>query len=168
MSESSGEAVFGAPGTGIIQLLPIFVREGVQLESLGFSMLPWGAPGLSTAAGLTASVPQEQLVLLAYEWPAPWLRTTTRLTKSDLEWLHLHRFSTDHRLAFGLAPFAAATRGDDPPDYRVATDDGPVAVDCTAFTVEVRRGAHALFVNLRRRVAALDPVVLGPLTGYMV
>ena len=108
------------------------------------------------------------MLVLAYEWPVPWIRMATRLEKDELEAFHLQRFSTDHRLALGRVAFDAADKGDNPPDYRVVTGTRIIGVDCTALTIQERRQAHALFVNLRRRIFQVAPATLAQLAGFMV
>jgi hypothetical protein len=104
----------GAPARHF-QAFPLFLRANTQLQGLTFSLLPWGSPGLCAAVGLTASVTQGPLLVLAYEWPVPWLRTT-RLRKTEIEAIHLHRFGTDHRPGLGQLPFSETTLGSNPPD----------------------------------------------------
>jgi hypothetical protein len=141
----------GQPATpGFLQLFPVYLRQSTTVTGLTFSFLPWGSPGVSAAGGMSAE--GEPLLVLAYEWPIPWLRPAARLDKADLEAIHLSRFATDHRLALGAHPYVNATGGD-APDFTLTLGDGASAgLDCVALAVQERRGAHALFVNLRRRI----------------
>ncbi|HTP24695.1 MAG TPA: hypothetical protein VMK12_03415 [Anaeromyxobacteraceae bacterium] len=108
------------------------------------------------------------MLVLAYEWLVPWLRPTSRLSKSDIEALHLHRYATDHRLAIGALPFTAPIAGDRP-DFTVTVESAAQrGLDCCALTVQARRGAHALFVTLRRRIVQIDPAAFAHLGGFML
>jgi hypothetical protein len=108
------------------------------------------------------------MIVLAYEWPVPWLRPTARLGKSDVEALHLHRYATDHRLALGTPPFVAAVAGDKP-DFKVGVGSAEQqGLDCSAFTAQARREAHALFVRLRGRIVQIDPAAFAHLGGFMI
>jgi hypothetical protein len=106
--------------------------------------------------------------VVAYEWPEAWVRTAHPIDKRGLETLHLYKFSIDQRLALGAPAFGAAELGADPPDFRVGTDQGVIGLDCSAFTVQERRHAHALFVALRRCLVDAGPNSYLHLAGHLI
>ena len=151
----------------LLQVLPVSIRVEATFHGVVFSLLPWGAPALFGWNGTTKA--GEPLLVLAYEWPIPWLRVRERLTKQEIEAFHLTRFSTDFRLASGgLLPFGANDAGGDPPDFVVTTDAGLIGVDCTAFALPQRRHALSLFGKLKGRLAALNPAAFAHLGGFML
>jgi hypothetical protein len=153
-------------GESFLQVFPMYLRRGAKVEGLTFSFLPWGCPGLSAATGTTSGIPAEQLLVLGYEWPVPWLRPTSRLLKADIEALHLLRYAADHRLALGAHAFTEPIAGD-APDFKVTVGGATMGLDCAAVAVQERRQAHSLFVNLRQRIVQ-NPVAFGHLGGFMI
>ena len=155
-----------AAGGGYLHMLPMYLPEGMTVTAMSAAMLPWGSPAYLGALGTT---PEGDPVLAAtLEWPVNWLRTTDPVPKFDREWLQLRRYNADQALAVGAHAFASILPGDDPPDAVVTTDGGSIGVEATSLTIEPRRAVHGLFVDLRARLVAQDPVIFAKLRGHVI
>lgn len=131
-------------------------------------LTPWQAPAFASLVGTTAETSPKPALAVVHEWPLNWLRTIEPIPKFDRELLHLQRFSADHRLATGTHAFADLQAGSNPPDAVAQTDAGQIGVECTSLTLEGRRAVQGLFMELRRRVQADDPVVFAKMAGHVV
>ena len=106
---------------------------------------------------------------MSFEAPISWVRTTTPLEKFDREWLYLRRFSSDHAMGTGTHAFANVCGGDPPGRAGLNLEQpGDLGVESTLLTFQDRRGAHALFQGLRRRLLEVEPATLGRLAGHMI
>jgi hypothetical protein len=148
-----------------MHMLPVILQAGMAVTHVTTAQLPWSSPTYSAVLGQWQGEPA---LVVAYEWPIPWLATAQELVKYQREWLCLRRFSTDQALAGRGHAFGQIQPGADPPDCAVATDAGILGVESTSLAVEDRRGAHAHFRNLRRHLMAQDPVLFTKLTGNVV
>jgi hypothetical protein len=153
---------------GYFQALPFYLDRACHIDRVILSTLPWGAPGIWGAVGSVTEPEKESALVVAYEWPVPWLRTTQPLGKPQIELLHLQRFRTDQALATGTLPFQDVAEGADPPDFQLRTPDAVVGLDCSAITMEDRRQAVALFMEVRRRLLEVPHPRLAHLIGFTV
>src|ERR1035441_3026148 len=122
------------------------------VEAMIFSPSPWGVPLVVGMTGKSGA-PPEPTLWLALEQPIPWVRPDAPLSKPLLEWAHVQRFAADWYGATGTEAFAAIEPNPvDPPDFLATLSDGTRAgVELVAFAIQERRGAEALFKNLRDR-----------------
>lgn len=153
------------PDGGYIQVLPVILQAGMSVTHVSTSLLPWSSPGYGAVLGQWQG---EAALVVMYEWPVSWVAAVQDLPKYDREWLCLRRFSADQALAGGGHAFGEIRPGGDPPDCSVVTDDGLLGVESTALAVEDRRGAYALFRNLRRQIMMQDPRLFAKLARQMV
>jgi hypothetical protein len=145
---------------------PVRVPWGAKFSAVAVLPLPWSGAAYFAVVG---SAPDgSPLLAIAAEWPLSWLRTAQPLSKFDRELLQLRRFSTDQAVATGTHAFRDVQPGPDPPDATVMTDAGPMGVECTLLTIGDRRAAHNLFLQLRERLQASDPVHFAQLAGHVV
>lgn len=147
--------------------LPIYIPEAITVTAMGGGTLPWGAPSVMAIVGYSNASPSEPILGIGSDWPVAWIRTGTDLTQEEQESLHVRRFRTDHIIATGAAPFIGVLKGGDPPDVFVETESGRVGLECMTLSVNERRGAHALFRNIRRLVAG-SPDSFYALAGHIV
>jgi hypothetical protein len=152
---------------GYMFLLPTAVPEDMVVTDMILAMLPWNAPRCVAMAG-QRSADGAPTLTITMEWPITWLRTVEPLPRFELEALLLRRFSSDQALVTGRHAFGVVEPGPDPPDATAQTDAGAIGVESTALTVEGRRGAHGLFMQLRRRIQEQEPVAFSKLAGHMV
>ena len=157
----------GERSGGFLHLLPTLIPRGMQATAMTVSMSPWLAPAFSGVVGTTTDTASPALAV-TFEWPMNWLRTTTPLPKFDREWLFVRRYSCDQALAMGRHAFADVQPGGDPPDVTALTDAGSIGVESTALTIEGRREAHGLFIEVRRRLQASEPAAFAKLVGHLV
>lgn len=155
------------PQGGYLQMLPVFLPEGMTVTGATVSLLPWTSPAYYGLVG-TSQSPPEPVIVVSYEWPFSWLRTVDEIPKFQLELLHIRRFSSDQALATGTHAFSNIQPGGDPPDSTVTTDQGVFGVECTSLTVQNLRGVHSLFRTLRRRVLEQEPSAFTKLAGNMI
>lgn len=153
--------------TSVFAALPIHIPEAITVTAMGGGSLPWGAPSVSVILGHSNVSPGEPILGIGSDWPMPWIRTGVDLTQEEQEALHVRRFRTDHIIASGAAPFVGVFQGTDPPDVFVETESGRVGLECMTLSVSERRGAHALFRNIRRLVA-MNPDMFCALAGHVV
>jgi hypothetical protein len=151
---------------GLLHLLPVPLTKEMRVEGMVVSPLPWGSPALLGLVG--SDKDREPLLIIGYEWPIPWARVTTPLTKGEIESLQLERFRTDHVLGTAALPFFQAQRGMDPPDFLVSTESGTEGVECTSFTVSDRREALALFGRVRQALVERPRPELLHLAGFII
>jgi len=123
--------------------------EGLTVEAMVASVLPWAAPCLTAQRG--HALDGEPTLVLGYEWSAPWVHTMEQISKQHREFLHAQRFAADY-LATGVPPFWNLTEGADPPDWVAENQDGLLGVECAQLTVQERRTAQALFLGLRQKL----------------
>jgi hypothetical protein len=98
------------------------------------------------------------------------MRPSVPLNKELIELMHVQRFAADCRSATGVELYAAIEGNrEDPPDFFVTLGDGNRGgLECAAFSVEERRGAQALFMNLRNKLVFQQRHRTGHLTGCSV
>ncbi|MBO9533367.1 MAG: hypothetical protein J7513_10380 [Solirubrobacteraceae bacterium] len=144
----------------------ISVPRRMQLFGISSMLLPWCAPAYLALHGETDE--GDTGLTIAAEVPIQWMTGFERFTKSDLEVLHVRRFNTDIALSHGFFQFGPLEPGGDPPDIVAATGSGPVGVEATVLTVPGRRGAHALFSAVRRRLGDFEPAHFIALRGHTV
>ncbi len=153
-------------GQGLLHMLPIPLKAGMQVEATVAALLPWASPSLLGLVGRAAS--GEPLLIIGYEWPIPWARVTTSLTKRELEWVQLERFRTDYVFALHALPFGQVSDGLDPPDFVAATESGPQGFECTSFVIPERREALNLFGRIRAALVGRPQTDLNHLRGFII
>jgi hypothetical protein len=157
------------PSTGgFMQLLPIELTIGMACTAIQAGMLPWGSPSAMALIGHSESDSAIAMVVIGYEWPTTWLRTTEPLSPFDLEWLHVQRFRSDHVLALRSHPFWKVREGADPPDVLADTPEGSLGLECTRFAIPARQQAHGLFRAIRQRIATVSPEHFAAVAGHVV
>jgi hypothetical protein len=95
----------------------------------------------------------EQFSILTLEAPPTISLGGRRLSKPEIERLHLEKYRLDVLVTTGVLPFDSVIRGERP-DFVVTTPDGDEGLDCTALTLEKRRNAYALFERFRSGILA--------------
>jgi hypothetical protein len=105
------------------------------------SIVPVGV----TAAG-------EGWAVLGFEAPTQIDLGMPRLSKEDLEQVHLEKYQRDAAAATGVTPFQNVKRGTNPPDFVVTTPSGEEGIECAAFALRKRRDGFALFDRFRARL----------------
>lgn len=157
-------------GQGFFFAIPVSTRDiSGEVASIIAIPSPWGVPLMMGTVG-TSGAPPEPTLWLALEQAIPWIRPSARLDKAAMELMHVQRFAADHRGATGVEPYTAIEGNpDDPPDFVVTLPDGTRGgLECVAFSIEERRGAQALFQNLKNRLALQQRHRTGHLTGCSV
>lgn len=152
---------------GYLHLLPM---QGTDLTatSISVAVLPWGSPSYLGVIGHHPGDAGTTILEIAYEWPTSWLRTTTPLTQFELEWLHAHRFRTDHVLGLRRQPFSTVQEGANPPDLVARGSEGPTALECTRLAIAARQAAHGLFRAVKQRILRIGPEFFPALSGHIV
>jgi hypothetical protein len=151
---------------GYMVALPAYAPADMTITGMEVAMLPWQAPRVLVALAQTSD--GEPAFSIAMEWPITWLRTVEPLPKFEHEALLLRRFSSDQALVTGRHAYGRLEPGADPPDATAITDGGSIGVESTALTAGDRRGAHGLFMNLRRRLQEHEPAAFANLAGHTV
>jgi hypothetical protein len=149
---------------------PVSIKDvGGEVTGITAIPSPWGVPLMIGIYGSSGS-PPEPTLWIALEQEIPWLRPSARLDKEAIEWMHVQRFAADCRGATDVEPYAAIEGNQqDPPDFFVTLDDGNRGgLECAGFSVEDRRGAQALFRNLRNKLVFQQRGRTGHLTGCSV
>ena len=149
---------------------PISIGDvGGQATGITAIPSPWAVPLMIGICGTSGSSPEPTL-WIALEQEIPWIRPSARLDKEMVELMHVQRFAADCRSATGVELYAAIEGNpEDPPDFFVTLDDGNRGgLECAAFSVEERRGAQALFRNLKNKLAFQQRHRTGHLTGCSV
>jgi hypothetical protein len=140
---------------GHMVLVPMFIPEGYTTTGLSFALLPWGSPATVGAITYPAATPTEQQLVVASEWPLPWIETVSRMERKSIERLCMDRYCGDLLLATGQLTLWDLQEGE-APDFRAESDRGSIGVELTQLTIPTRRHAHALMRALRLRIASED------------
>lgn len=164
--DTTEDAGGGSAVEGYLTLLPYFATADGTVDAAIALMAPWGAPLLSGMRGKMKD--GEPVLSLVYESPQSWLRLGERMSKGQLELFHIQRLAIDCRAATGQELFLAVEPGSDPPDMRAFVDGGSAGWELTAFALQQRHLAQALFAEVRRRVANQQRHRVGHLTGFFV
>lgn len=169
MSDAS-EHEGGNEQRGWFFAFPVSIGDvGGEVAGINVIPSPWGVPLMIGMYGTSGSSPEPTL-WIALEQEIPWVRPSARLDKEIIELMHVQRFAADCRSATGIELYAAIEGNQkDPPDFFVTLGDGNRSgLECAAFSVEERRGAEALFKNLRNKLAFQQRHRTGHLTGCSV
>lgn len=94
----------------------------------------------------------EPIAILALEAPSKIHFGGRRLTKRELERVHLEKYRLDMLIATGVLPFDGVTEGGNPPDFIVTTPWREEGIECAAFALQKRRDAYGLFDRFRARL----------------
>jgi hypothetical protein len=157
-----------SPQGGYLHLLPTVLPQGMTVAALSAALLPWFSPAYSGVVGTSQTAPPEPALAVTFEWPISWLRTAEEIPKFDREWLYVRRFSADQTLTTGQHAFSNVRPGGNPPDTLVTTDQGDLGIESTSLTLQDRRGAHSLFMLLRRRILEQEPAAFSRLSGNLI
>jgi hypothetical protein len=120
-----------------------FEMSGQQLAAL----MPWGVPGALGVAGRWKKS-QDEGLLISFETPLEGFSTRAPISKEQEEQIQLERLRTDF-LRRGEPLVGKISRGSEPPDFIVKTDEEEAGLDFTRFSLTKRMQAQALFRRLR-------------------
>ena len=169
MSDTGSEQD-GNDANGYFLAFPVSIGDiGSEVTEIITIPSPWGVPLMTGIYGTSGS-PPEPTLWLALEQEIPWIRPGTRLDKEIMELMYAQRFAADCRGATGVEPYAAiAGIQSDPPDFYITQPDGSRGgLECVSFSIEERRGAQALFRNIKNKLAFQQRHRTGHLTGCSV
>jgi hypothetical protein len=155
---------------GLFFAFPIAIGDiGGTAQGLIMHPSPWGIP-LGIGIYGTSGNPAEPTMWIALEHEVSWLRPSAPLDKSIIELMHAQRYAADCRAATGSEPYLAIEENpNDPPDFIITNVAGSrMGLECAVFSIEERRGAQALFNNLRSKLVFQQRHRTGHLTGCSV
>ncbi|MBY6222860.1 hypothetical protein [Marinobacter nauticus] len=151
-----------------MHMVPVTPDIDLTITGVSTYLTPWGAPALAAMIGHSPDNSSDKHILIAYEWPYVTVPLVGPLGKVQKEKLHLDKFCTDARFAFGAAPFDRYDEGNNPPDFLVQKGDQSVALDLAQLTLEPRRGANALFERVKKAAFACEATTFNNLKGCFV
>lgn len=132
---------------GLMQLVPTNLDIGLTDISMLTGLTPWGSVRVMGLSG--TGVDGLRHVVIASDWPMPYLDGVDRLQKSEVEFLHLSTYMTDWLNAIGKSRYDLIEPGGNPPDFVCSRNGFQIGVECTSFTIERRRLVNGLFKAIR-------------------
>ena len=147
--------------------LPFMIKTDMTMEGQIMSLAPWGAPLL--LGGFGHSVDKKAFeIVIAYEWPIPYLSLQEQQSKEKNEATHLKRMLKDYGFSRQEELFENIIRGDDPPDFYATRKSMKFGVDVAQYTLQDRRHANAKFEEIKEYIANNCSEKLAHLRGFSI